>query len=88
MFVLYQTGSRLCGVQSNSRYFFPSKTLSSRILICSNLYVHRLEIVYTATSLASGCSANSRETLLEGIIIEGGSCDNGGSKLAADFLAA
>jgi len=78
MFVLYQ----------DLVIFFVKDAFLSYFNMCSGLHVYKLEIVYTATSSASGCSASFRKTLLEGITIEGGSCDSGGSKLAADFLAA
>jgi len=85
------SGSRYCGARSNSRHL-SSKMRSSRISgnMCSNLHVHKheLEIVYTATPSASGCSASFCKVLLEGITIEGGRCDSGRSKLAVDFLAA
>jgi hypothetical protein len=80
------SGSRFCGARFN--YLFIKAGFLSYFNMCPNLHVHKLEIVYTTTSSASGCSASFRKTLLEGITIESGSCDSGGSKLAADFLAA
>jgi hypothetical protein len=80
------SGPRFCDAQSN--YLFIKDSFLSYFNMCSNLHVHKLEIVYTTTSSTSGCSASFLKTLLEGITIEGGSCDSGGSKLAADFLAA